>query len=42
MYMSCGPNVLSRSFGPNVPAWIGPDTNYQNGSKSWNAALVGS
>src|SRR5438477_8639585 len=42
MYMSCGPNVLSSSLGPNVPAWIGPETNSQNGSKSWNTALLGS
>src|SRR5258708_3224238 len=42
MYLSCGPNVLSSSFGPNVPACAGPDTNSQNGSKSWNCALFGS
>src|SRR5258707_14260576 len=36
-----GPNVLSSSFGPNVPACSGPETNSQNGSNSWNCALSG-
>ena len=40
-YITAGPNVLSSSPGPQVPAWIGPDTNSQNGSKSWNAARFG-
>src|SRR4051794_40100122 len=41
-YFSCGPNVLSSVFCGKLPAWIGPDTNSQNGSKSWNTALLGS
>src|ERR1700738_1527715 len=34
MYLSCGPSVLSSSFGPNVPACSGPATNSQHGSKA--------
>src|SRR5439155_6684969 len=41
MNFSSGPKVLSSSFGPNVPACSGPETNSQNGSKSWNCALSG-
>jgi hypothetical protein len=37
-----GPQVLSSVPGYQVPAWIGPDTNSQNGSKSWNTARFGS
>src|SRR5258708_18321433 len=40
MKASCGPKVLSSSLGPKVAAWIGPETNSQNGSKSWNTALL--
>ena len=42
MKRTSGPKVLSSSFGPNVPACSGPETNSQNGSKSWNCALFGS
>ena len=38
---SSGPKVGSRSPGPKVPAWSGPETNSQNGVKSWNCGLVG-
>src|SRR5262249_37044864 len=31
---TCGPNVPSSRFGPNAPAFSGPETNSQNGSKS--------
>src|SRR2546428_9016957 len=37
-----GPNVLSSVCGRQVPAWRGPEMNSQNGSKSWNTALLGS
>ena len=36
-----GPKVLSIAPGPKLPAWNGPETNSQNGSKSWNWALSG-
>ena len=41
MNFTSGPKVLSSSLGPNVPACSGPETNSQNGSKSWNCALSG-
>ena len=39
---TCGPKVRSIATGPQVPAWIGPETNSQNGSKFWKAARPGS
>ncbi len=41
MNVTSGPKVLSRAFGPNVPACIGPATNSQNGRKSVNTARSG-
>ena len=40
-HRAAGPKVLSSSVGAQVPAWIGPDTNSQNGSKSWKCARFG-
>ena len=37
-----GPKVASRTPGPKVPAWSGPATNSQNGSKSVQVARDGS
>jgi len=39
---TCGPNVPSRPFGPNVPAFSGPATYSQKPSKPRNAARFGS
>ena len=38
----CGPKVVSSAFGPNAPAFSGPETNSQNGVKSPIAARAGS
>ena len=35
-------NGLWAERGCQVPAWIGPEMNSQNGSKSWNTAAFGS
>ena len=40
--LTSGPKVASSSPGPKVPAWSGPATNSQKGSKSVNLARDGS